>query len=102
METVNQFSDITLFVMIFISIGLGWALGYSSGVIAGYNHAKAEGVDSYPIANVYFFATENEDEYIFVDALTNEHILKGSFDDCTKKFTLAGKDRVVFMKGTDE
>lgn len=97
---MNQLTDLTLFGFIVLSVAVGWTLGYMKGVINGYNHVQAEGIKEYPISNVYFFETENEDEYMFIDMVTGKHITKGSFEECIE---LVKSDdtskKVVFSQG---
>ena len=100
---MNQFTDTALFCGIFLSVGAGWFLGYSKGVINGYRHAKAEEMEEHPIANIMFNATDNEDEYMFVNMATGEFVLKGSFDDCIEKVKGSNANKmVIFTNGDDE
>lgn len=96
---VNQITDITLFGFTFLSIACGWIVGYTKGVINGYNHAKAEGLDEHPIINVVFWETDNQDEFLFNDMLSGDFIVKGSFDDCINMIKPEGDQRVVFSHG---
>ena len=97
---MNQLTDLTLFGFVLLSVVIGWISGYTKGVINGYNHAQSEGIKEYPISNVYFFETGNEDEFLFIDMVTGKHITKGSFEECIE---LVKSDdtskKVVFSQG---
>jgi hypothetical protein len=100
MEAVNTLTDLTLFVFLLLAVVIGWTTGYYKGLITGYNYAKSEEIDKYPVANVYFYDTDKEDEYSFVNMVTGEFITSGSFNECIEK--LKSKDTsklVVFSKG---
>ncbi len=100
MEAVNQLTDLTLFGFLLVSIALGWGFGYTKGVINGYKHAKSEDLEEYPITNVYFYETDIEDKFSFVNMVTGELITVGSFDDCIECVQSKNLDKkVVFAKG---
>lgn len=97
---MNQLTDATLFGFILFSVSVGWLLGYFKGVINGYNHAQQEGIDDYPIANVYFFETGNKEEFMFTDMATGKHITKGTFEECIELVKSEDADKkVVFSAG---
>lgn len=100
---MNQLSDLSLFGFIFVSVGIGWVIGYMKGVLNGYHHAKAEEVEKYPITNVYFYETDKEDVYSFVDMVTGNLVIVGSFDECIEQVTSKNANKkVVFSKGADD
>jgi hypothetical protein len=89
--------------VVLISVITGWTVGYTKGVINGYDHAQAEGLSEYPIANVYFFKTGNEEEFLFTDMATGKHITKGTFEDCIEIVNSGDADRkVVFSRGDED
>ena len=100
MEVMNSLSDLSLFGFIFFSVAVGWFIGYTRGVINGYNHAHAEGLEEYPISNVYFFETDTEDKYSFIDMVTGRMITVGTFDECLELVRSNNAEKkVVFSKG---
>lgn len=103
METINQLSDLTLFGLIFFAIAIGWTIGYIKGVVNGYNHAQEEGIQEYPVRNVYFFETDKEEQYSFVDMVTGANILVGSFDECIEYVKARDSSKkIVFSKGDSD
>lgn len=100
---MNQFTDISLFGVIFFSVACGWAIGHFKGVIAGYNHAKAEEQEGYPIANIYFYSTDNEDQFSFVDMATGEFVFAGTMEDCAKELRKGNPaKKIVFSIGDED
>jgi hypothetical protein len=100
MEAVNTLTDLTLFGFLLLSVAVGWTIGYYKGIINGYKHAKSEDVEEYPVTNVYFYDTDEQEVYSFVNMVTGEFITSGTFEECIEKVKSKDTSKlVVFSKG---
>jgi hypothetical protein len=100
MENLNSFTDIAFFVCIFISIAVGWFIGYAKGVVSGYNHAAEEESIEYPILNVYFYESSEEEKYTFNEMISGDFIMLGSIEECIKKLKSEFPEKkIVFSRG---